>query len=64
MLKKVWSCVSLRERFLCAAVFYTGIGLLMLAIAPNVRSAHAELSCPDGQVLVQIDEENSICQCP
>ena len=67
MLKNVWSCVSLRERFACAAMFYLGVGLLMLAITPDIPKAYADDNCggcPPPQICVRIDETIWECQCP
>jgi hypothetical protein len=67
MLKNVWSCVSLKERFTFAAMFYLGVGVLMLAITPDLPKARADTNCgtcPSPQVCVQVDESTWECQCP
>jgi hypothetical protein len=65
MTKKLLSKLSLGERYLWASILYTGLGLLLLGIVPELPKAFAcdNSDCPDGQIAVQ-NGESCDCQCP
>lgn len=63
---KLTDSISFNGHWLTAGLFYTGVGLILLALTPSQRTLYATDGCggcPEGQICVQVGE-NYECECP